>query len=168
MLTVSDSLKQAGKLDEAGGLTYLNSLATGVASAANVRHYAEMAGTWSILRRLISVSDLIATDALNAQGRLVNEILDNAESRIFQISEDNGKRRKDFQDLGNLPAAVFRRVDELLYNRDNPSEITGVATGFIDLDRITSGLQPGDLVIVAATRSARLRSREHRRTRRDP
>ena len=78
VLTVSDSLKQAGKLDEAGGLTYLNSLATGVASAANVRHYAEMVRDRSILRRLIAVSDLIATDAPNAQGRLGNEILDNA------------------------------------------------------------------------------------------
>ncbi|MGE3926568.1 MAG: replicative DNA helicase [Lautropia sp.] len=149
VLTVGDSLKQAGKLDDAGGLSYLNSLATGVASAANVRHYAEMVRDRSILRRLIAVSDQIATEALNAQGRPVNEILDVAESRVFEISEDNGKRRKDFQDLGNLLAAVFRRVDEL-YNRDNPSEITGVATGFIDLDRMTSGLQPGDLVIIAA------------------
>ena len=114
-----------------------------------MRHYAEMVRDRSILRRLVAVSDEIATDALNAQGRLVNEILDVAESRIFQISEDNGKRRKDFQELGNLLAAVFRRVDDL-YNRDNPSEITGVSTGFIDLDRMTSGLQPGDLIIVAA------------------
>ena len=149
VLTVNDSLKLAGKLEEAGGLAYLNSLATSVASAANVRHYAEMVRDRSILRRLVALSDEIATDALNAQGRLVNEILDVAESRIFQISEDNGKRRKDFQELSNLLAAVFRRVDDL-YNRDNPSEITGVSTGFIDLDRMTSGLQPGDLIIVAA------------------
>ena len=149
VLTVNDSLKLAGKIEDAGGLTYLNSLATSVASAANVRHYAEMVRDRSILRRLVSVSDEIATDALNAQGRLSSEILDVAESRIFQISEDNGKRRKDFQELGNLLAAVFRRVDDL-YNRDNPSEITGVSTGFVDLDRMTSGLQPGDLIIVAA------------------
>ena len=76
VLTVNDSLKLAGKLDEAGGLTYLNSLATSVASAANVRHYAEMVRDRSILRRLVAVSDEIATDALNAQGRMVNEILD--------------------------------------------------------------------------------------------
>ncbi|MGE0310452.1 MAG: replicative DNA helicase [Lautropia sp.] len=149
VLTVHDSLKLAGKLEEAGGIGYVSGLASGVPSAANVRHYAEIVRDRSVLRRLISVSDEIATDALNSHGRQVNEILDSAESRIFQISEDNGKKRKDFQDVGTLLTAVFKRVDDL-YNRDNQSEITGVSTGFIDLDRMTSGLQQGDLVIIAA------------------
>ena len=149
VLTVGDSLRQVGKLDEVGGIAYLNALATGVASAANVRHYAAMVRDRAILRRLISVSDQIASTALDAQGRDVNAILDEAESRIFEIAEDNGKQRKDFHELPELLGAVFRRVDEL-YNRDNPSEITGVPTGLIDLDRMTSGMQPGDLVIIAA------------------
>jgi replicative DNA helicase len=149
VLTVHDALKQTGKLDDAGGIGYLGGLAGGVPSAANIRHYAGIVRDRSVLRRLIAVADEIGTDALNPMARAVNEILDSAESRIFQISEDNGKKRRDFQQLDGLLTAVFKRIDDL-YNRDNPSEITGVATGFIDLDRLTSGLQPGDLVIVAA------------------
>src|SRR5690606_35982191 len=152
VLTVNDSLKLAGKLEDAGGLEYLNSLANSVASAANVRHYAEMVRDRSILRRLVAVSDEIGTDALNPQGRPVGEILDSAESRIFQISEDNGKRRKDFQDLSNRLAAVVRGGDQL-DNRDNPGEITGVSSGCVEHARMTSGLQPGRRGIGAAARA---------------
>lgn len=148
-LTLIDALKQAGQLEEAGGPTYLASLSNTVASAANIRHYAEMVRDRAVLRRLIGVSEEIANDAFGAQGRPVNEVLDAAEARVFQIAEDNGKKRNDFQKLDALVGSVFHRIDEL-YNRENPSEITGVSTGFIDLDRMTSGLQKGDLVIVAA------------------
>ncbi len=149
VLTVHDALKQSAKLDDAGGMAYLDSLSAAVPSAANIRHYASIVRDRSVLRRLIAVADEIGTDALNPKGRAVNEILDTAESRIFQISEDNGKKRRDFLPLDSLLTAVFKRIDDL-YNRDNPSEITGASTGFIDLDRMTSGLQPGDLVIIAA------------------
>lgn len=148
-LTVIDALKQKAQLEEAGGPAYLASLSNSVASAANIRHYAEMVRDRAVLRRLIGVSEEIANDAFDAQGRPVNEVLDAAEARVFQIAEDNGKKKKDFQDLSTLVGAVFNRIDEL-YNRDNPSEVTGVSTGFIDIDKMTSGMQSGDLIILAA------------------
>ena len=149
VLTMQDALRSTGKLEEAGGLTYLNALATGTPSAANVRRYAEIVRDRAILRRLISVSDEIATTALNPQGRDTRQILDEAESRVFQISEDGSRGRAGFQDLQSVLAQVVERVDDL-YNRENPNDITGVPTGFVDLDRMTSGMQPGDMIIVAA------------------
>lgn len=149
VLTVADALQAMGKAEDAGGLEYLNALATSVASAANVKVYAEMVRDRAVLRRLIEVSEEITSDALEPKGRATSEILDTAESRIFQISEDNGRQRKDFVALPELVSAVVRRVDEL-YSRENPDDVTGMPTGFIDLDRMTSGMQPGDLIIVAA------------------
>jgi len=149
VLTLHDALKSTAKLEQAGGLAYLNALASGTPSAANVRRYAEIVRDRAILRRLVSVSDEIATNALNPQGRDTRQILDEAESRVFQISEDGARGRSGFQELGRVLGQVVERVDEL-YNRDNPNDITGVPTGFADLDRMTSGMQPGDLIIVAA------------------
>jgi replicative DNA helicase len=149
VLTLTDALKSTGRLEEAGGLAYLNALATGTPSAANVRRYAEIVRDRAVLRRLITVSDDIATTALNPQGRDTRQILDEAESKVFQISEDGSRGRAGFQDLQSVLAQVVERVDDL-YNRENPNDITGVPTGFADLDRMTSGMQPGDMIILAA------------------
>lgn len=149
VLTLTDALKSTGKLDEAGGLSYLNALATGTPSAANVRRYAEIVRDRAVLRRLISVSDDISTTAMNPQGRDTRQILDEAESKVFQISEEGSRGRTGFQDLQSVLAQVVERVDDL-YNRENPNDITGVPTGFADLDRMTSGMQGGDMIIVAA------------------
>jgi replicative DNA helicase len=148
VVTVFESLQRAGKADEAGGLVYLNSLAQETPSAANIRRYAEIVRDRSILRRLISTSDEIATNALNPQGKDTRQLLDEAESKIFQISEDGARGSVGFQALPDLLGQVVERIDEL-YNQNNPNDVTGVPTGFTDLDRMTSGLQPGDLVIVA-------------------
>jgi replicative DNA helicase len=148
VVTVFEALQTAGKADEVGGLVYLNSLAHETPSAANIRRYAEIVRDRSILRRLISTSDDIATTALNPQGKDTRQILDEAESKIFQISEDGSRGQIGFQPLQDLLGKVVERVDEL-YNRSNPNDVTGVPTGFTDLDRMTSGLQPSDLVIVA-------------------
>ncbi len=149
VLTLQDALRSTGKLEEAGGLSYLNALASGTPSAANARRYAEIVRDRAVLRRLISVSDDIATTALNPQGRDTRQILDEAESKVFQISEDGSRGRAGFQDLQSVLAQVVERVDDL-YNRENPNDITGVPTGFTDLDRMTSGMQPGDMIILAA------------------
>ena len=148
VVTVFEALQTAGKADEVGGLVYLNSLAQDTPSAANIRRYAEIVRDRSILRRLISTSDDIATTALNPQGKDTHQILDEAESKIFQISEDGSRGQAGFQPLQDLLGKVVERIDEL-YSRNNPNDVTGVPTGFTDLDRLTSGLQPGDLVIVA-------------------
>lgn len=148
VVTVFEALQSAGKAQEVGGLAYLNALAQETPSAANIRRYAEIVRDRGILRKLISTSDEISTTALNPQGKETRQILDEAESRIFQISEEGSRGASGFQPLQDLLGKVVERVDEL-YSQANQSEVTGVPTGFADLDRMTSGLQPGDLVIVA-------------------
>jgi replicative DNA helicase len=148
VVTVLEALKNAGKAEEAGGLAYLNALAQETPSAANIRRYAEIVRDRAILRQLISAADEIATRALNPQGKDTRQMLDEAESRIFQISEDGARGSVGFQNLQDLLGKVVARVDEL-YGRGSSSDVTGVPTGFADLDRMTSGLQPGDLVVVA-------------------
>jgi replicative DNA helicase len=148
VVTVFESMQTAGKADEVGGLVYLNALAQETPSAANIRRYAEIVRDRATLRRLISTSDDISTSALNPQGKDTRQLLDEAESKIFQISEEGSRGQAGFQQLPNLLAKVVERIDEL-YNQDNPNDVTGVPTGFADLDRMTSGMQPGDLVVVA-------------------
>lgn len=148
VITVYESLSGIGKADEVGGLSYLNALAQNTPSAANIRHYAQIVRDRSVLRRLITVSDEIAGLAFQPQGREVRKILDEAESRIFSIAEEGARGGQGFSEIRPLLAQVVERVDEL-YNRENKNDVTGVPTGFLDLDRKTSGLQPGDLIIVA-------------------
>jgi replicative DNA helicase len=146
IITVHDLVKseQGGDLV---GIDYLNSLAQNTPSAANIKGYADIVRDRSILRRLIEVSDSIVNSAFVPEGRSVQTLLDEAESRILQIGED-GSRKADYLEIEPLLRAVVARIDEL-YNRQGGSDITGIATGFIDLDKQTSGLQKGDLVIVA-------------------
>jgi replicative DNA helicase len=147
VVTVFEHLQSQGKADAAGGLLYLNSLAQYVPSAANVRRYAEIVRERAILRKLVAASDEIATKAFNTQGQPVASILDEAEQKIFQIGEQGSRMNNGFQDMGSLVVALLDRVEEM---SRNPNDITGVPTGFVDLDRKTSGLQAGDLIILAA------------------
>jgi len=148
VVTVHESLTLAGKSDEVGGLAYLNALAHNTPSAANIRRYAEIVRERSMLRRLVTVADEIASAAFNPQGKEARELLDEAESRVFKIAEEGARGSAGFQDIQPLLAQVVERIDEL-YHREGDSDVTGVPTGFTDLDRMTSGLQPGDLVVVA-------------------
>ena len=148
VITVFESLSSSNKADEIGGISYLNALAQNTPSAANIRRYAEIVRDRGILRKLISVSDEISGSAFNPQGKEVKQMLDEAESKIFAIAEEGSRGTQGFQEIQPLLTQVVERIDEL-YNRENPNDITGVPTGFVDLDRMTSGLQPGDLIIVA-------------------
>ena len=148
VITVFEALSTSGKAEEVGGLAYLNALAQNTPSAANIRRYAEIVRDRGVLRKLITVSDEIASQALNPQGKEIKQLLDEAESKIFAIAEEGARGASGFMAIQPLLTQVVERIDEL-YNRDNQNDITGVPTGFIDLDRMTSGLQPGDLVIVA-------------------
>jgi replicative DNA helicase len=146
VITVHDAIKseQGGDLVS---VDYLNSLAQNTPSSANIKGYADIVRDRSILRRLIEVSDSIVNSAFVPEGRSVRTLLDEAESRILQIGEE-GSRKADYLEIEPLLRSVVARIDEL-YNRQGGSDITGIATGFIDLDKQTSGLQKGDLVIVA-------------------
>ncbi len=147
VITVYEHLKSQGKADDVGGLEYLNRLAQFVPSASNIRRYAEIARERSILRKLISASDEISTRAFNPQGRPVDKILDEAEQKIFHIGEEGSRMKQGFQSMDSLVVQLLDRVQEMA---DNPNDITGVPTGFYDLDRMTSGFQAGDLVVLAA------------------
>ncbi|NCX63324.1 MAG: replicative DNA helicase, partial [Betaproteobacteria bacterium] len=143
-----EALSTIGKSEEVGGLIYLNRLAQDTPSAANIRRYAEIVRDRAILRRLIAVADDIANQALNPQGRDTRSLLDEAESKIFSINEEGARGRSGFQALPDLLSQVVDRIGQL-YDQSNHSGVTGVPTGFTDLDKMTSGFQAGDLVIVA-------------------
>ncbi len=148
VITVFESLQNAGKDEEAGGLPYLNALAQNTPSAANIRRYGEIVRDRAVLRRLVSVGDEIATAALNPQGRETKQILDEAESAVFRIAEAGAKGRQGFIKLEPLLVQVVERIQEL-YETPNASDVTGVPTGYVDIDKMTAGLQKGDLIIVA-------------------
>ena len=147
VITVFEHLQNQGKAEEVGGLSYLNSLAQYVPSAGNIRRYAEIVRERSILRKLVSASDEIATNAFNPQGRPVADIVDEAEQKIFNIGEQGSRMKQGFQGMDSLVVALLDRVQEMA---DNPNDVTGVPTGFYDLDRMTAGFQAGDLIVLAA------------------
>ena len=148
VVTVFESLESMSRADEVGGLPYLNALAQNTPSAANIRRYAEIVRDRGVLRKLITVADEISGSAFNPQGKEVKQMLDEAESKILSIAEEGARTNQGFKEIQPLLKQVVERIDEL-YHRDNHSDITGVPTGFADLDKMTSGLQPGDLIIVA-------------------
>jgi replicative DNA helicase len=148
VVTASEALASTQKLDYVGGLAYLGALAQNVPTAANIRHYANIVRERSILRQLASTATEIAESAFNPLGRNAKSVLDEAVAKILHIAEQGSRGAQNFQIIGKLLANVVERI-ETLYNRDDPSDVTGVPTGFADLDRMTSGFQPGDLVVVA-------------------
>ena len=117
-------------------------------SAANIRRYAEIVRERSVLRKLVAASDEIATSAFNPQGRPVAQILDDAEGKIFRIGEEGSRSGQGFQSMDQLVVQLIDRVNEL--HENGAEEVTGVRTGFYDLDRLTAGLQAGDLIVLAA------------------
>ncbi|NZD55704.1 replicative DNA helicase [Sphaerotilus montanus] len=148
VITVFEHLQSLGKSDDVGGLGYLNALANSVPGAANLRRYAEIVRERAILRKLVETSDEIATKALNPQGTPVSIILDEAESKIFKIGEEGSRNKQGFHSLDNLVVSLIDRVQELADS--GAGDVTGVPSGFIDLDRMTAGFQGGDLIILAA------------------
>jgi replicative DNA helicase len=145
VVTVSDRLLATGELDAAGGHTYLAELAEQTPTASNVRAYAKAVRERSVLRQLINAAQDIASAGFNPEGRSSEELVDEAERLIMQISE-SGQKAGGPQGMEGLLKGAIDRIEEL-YNTGG--DITGLTTGFIDLDRMTSGLQPSDLVIVA-------------------
>jgi replicative DNA helicase len=145
VLTVSEYLQNTGDLAQAGGLAYIGTLAKNTPSTANVSAYAEIVRERSVMRRLLSVAGDISRAVYEPEGRNTVELLDFAERNIFAISE-MGSRSGGFQSLTKLLSGAVERIDKL-YQSD--SAISGLPTGFTDLDGMTSGLQDADLIIVA-------------------
>lgn len=146
VITLSEYLDPRGKLDSAGGLSYLGILAKDTPSASNIRAYADIVRERSILRNLISVAGEVADSAFNPNGRESRQILDEAERKVFQIAELGMRGQQGFQPLKTLVKGAVAFIDAM---HDKKDGIIGVPTGYDDLDQMTSGLQAGDLVIVA-------------------
>lgn len=143
LITLTDLLKKKNVLDEVGGIPYVAYLVDSVPTAASIKVYARIVKEKAILRKLISTSTEIATRCYEAEGD-VDEFLDHAETVIFEISE--AKIRPSFVHMKEIIKDSFKTI-ESLYERKEL--VTGVPTGFKDLDKMTSGLQPSDLIIVA-------------------
>lgn len=146
VVTVSEFLQHQGELEQAGGLAYIATLAKNTPSAANISAYAAIVRERSIMRALLSVSADVSAAVYEPQGRGTRELLDFAERSIFAISERGGRAGEGFQPLTKLLSAAVDRIDKLYQSE---SAISGLPTGFTDLDDMTSGLQPADLIIVA-------------------
>jgi replicative DNA helicase len=148
VVTVFESIEKSNEVDQTGGMAYLGEIANATPSAANIRRYAEIVHERAVLRKLVTVGDEIAASALNPAGRDTKDLLDEAERKVFEIAEAGAKTTQGFEAITPLLGQVVDRIQQL-YERDNPSEITGVPTGFYKLDEMTSGLHPGDMIVVA-------------------
>ncbi len=142
-VTVSERLKQHGELARIGGVAYLAELSEKVATAANIEHYARIVREQAMLRRMIRVSTEIVEQAFDATGDAA-EFIDRAERAIFEVSERSA--RTGLMRIEELIPDAVSGIEALI---DRKSEVTGVPTGFGDLDRLTAGFQPCDLIIVA-------------------
>jgi len=146
LVTVSEALQKLGQLESAGGNSYLAELSRNTPSAANIAAYSEIVRERSVLRQLISVSNKVADRAFNPEGAHSTEILDEAESSIFKIAEQMSKGSGP-QAIKSVLAKTVERIEELFKNKKT---VTGLSTGFDELDKMTSGLQKADMVVVAA------------------
>ena len=144
MITVTDILRRDNKLEDVGGIAYITSLANVVLTAANVKYHAEIVAEKSVLRQLVKVSTEIAAMGYEANDE-VGVLLDTAESRILEIS--NRKKRADFTPISAVLMDSVQNIEKLLNNKGG---LTGIPTGFNDLDKLTSGLHPSDFIILAA------------------
>ncbi|MGI9236434.1 MAG: replicative DNA helicase [Woeseiaceae bacterium] len=146
VVTLSEHLDSCGDLEQAGGLEYLATLANETAGAANARAYAKIVRERSTLRALINAGNEISGNAFANDGRTASEVLDDAERMVFEIAEKGSRGRKGFRSLKQILPEAVDRID-LLHQSDG--SITGVSSGYHEFDKMTAGLQAGDLVIIA-------------------
>jgi replicative DNA helicase len=145
-VTLSEWLQHNSLLEEVGGLPALGTLAQSTPSAANIKAYADIVRDKSVVRQLIAVGNQVAGSAYDAEGRDTRELLNEAEKLVFDIAEQGNRGKRGFKSIRALLAEAVDRID-ILSQQDNP--LTGVSTGFTDIDEMTAGLQPSDLIIVA-------------------
>lgn len=144
VITLLEYLKSADQLEKAGGVTYVTELSSSVASTANLSSYMKIVEEKSTLRKLIKSATKIIEDSYNKQGE-VEKVLDSAQKKIFDISEK--KSSSDFEQLNTVLERGFLEIERLFNNK---GDITGIGSGFSDLDAKTSGFQKGDMVLIAA------------------
>jgi len=145
-VTLAEQLEKGGHLEDAGGLAYLATLTRETPSAANIRAYADIVRERAQLRRLIHVGGEITSSGFNPEGRSVSELIDDAERQVFEIAESGRKSGSGFVAIRDLLGGVIDKLDML---HQNKGMLPGISTGFSELDRMTAGLQGGDLIVVA-------------------
>ena len=148
MITLAEALEQNGKLERAGGFPYLAEMSKNTPSAANICAYADIVRERAVVREMISVANEIAEAGYAQDGRGSNELLDMAERRVFEIAEKRQKSGSGPKDIASILDATVSRIEEL-FQRPHDG-VTGLDTGFTDLNKKTAGLQASDLIIVAA------------------
>lgn len=146
IVTASEWLKNKGTLDRAGGLAYLGELANRTPGTTNVIAYAKIVKERSVLRSLINAASEITQKAFQPQGLETNELIDFAEKLVFDISDSDRRHVSGFSSIQTLLGSAISRIEKLY---ETKSKITGVPSGFKDLDELTSGLQEADLVVIA-------------------
>lgn len=145
VITISEALDHVAELDGVGGLPYISELANSTPTASNIRAYAEIVSERATVRKLIAAAHEIADSGFNPQGRDSATLIDQAESKVFKIGDDRPNRGGP-ESIKPLLTKAVERID-LLYQ--TKGALTGISSGFKDIDEITSGLQPSDLIIVA-------------------
>jgi replicative DNA helicase len=145
-VTLSEHLRNKGKLEDAGGIAYLGSLAVETYSVSNVKHYAEIVRERSVLRSLIAIGADVAEMGYRPEGRTPVELIEEAEQRVFAIRDRGAHSASQYRDMPTLMAQVEAKIEKL---RHDPNALAGLSTGFTDFDKKTTGLHPGDLVIIA-------------------
>ncbi|ELR63388.1 Replicative DNA helicase [Photobacterium marinum] len=148
LITLSEHLEQSDQLEDVGGFAYLAELAKNTPSAANISAYAEIVRERALIRDMIGVANEIADAGYDPQGRTSEDLLDMAESKVFAIAEQRTSENEGPQNVDNILEKTLERI-ELLYQSPQDG-VTGVSTGFTDLNKKTAGLQGSDLIIVAA------------------
>jgi len=146
VVTVCEHLDNRGELQQAGGLEYVAILANETPGAANAKAYANILRERAVLRALISAGNQISGSAYATEGRNATELVDEAERLVFDIAEQGARGREGFKSLKQILPATVDRID-LLHQSDG--DITGTSTGYKEFDKMTAGLQPGDLIIIA-------------------
>ena len=148
IVTVAESLEQNAELTKVGGVAYLGLVAENTPTASNISGYAKIVRERSIMRNLVEVGSDIVESAFSPQGKDAQQLLDESESKIFQIADAGTSEKLGFVDIKELLPKAAQRIDDL-YQLDDPNGVTGVPSGYSDLDQNTAGLQPGDLIIIA-------------------
>lgn len=148
LITISENLEKNNQLETIGGFSYLAEIAKNTPSAANIDAYASIVRERAVVREMIGVANEIAEAGFNPEGRDSHELLDLAESKVFKIAEQRTKSTEGPQSIHSILEKTVDKIEELYQSPQDG--VTGVSTGYGDLDKMTAGLQPSDLIIVAA------------------
>ena len=146
VITVSEQLERRGRLEAAGGLAYLGTLVRDTPTAANVRTYATIVRERALLRRLLSAGRQIASSVFSNDGQSARDLVEGAEKLVFDIAEQGSRGREGAVRVSTLLPPLIDKIDEW---HSDPDRLRGLATGFTDFDRLTGGLRPGDLIVIA-------------------